>query len=248
MGLAAGPWFRLTFHSGFRRRRVRVKRALSSQESARAGHAPVLTPGTYDADALLRHRARSVGSQSAEAVEEWTRTGGQFARVSHIRASRQAATPSDASLKTFAFDDALSTPDPATGTPLLALSPPESPSHAFARVGGVGVEGALGYFDTDVEDSGAESGRNSPEMRRSPAPSFRKGLAGSSLGFTPVLSEQLMTQARNASYHSSDVQGDRSPRSVDSTSSWIGIEGEANATAAAAAAAADLEPTAGTPA
>lgn len=177
---------------GFRRRRVRVKEirektgdlADKSQlpppltaSNLAASHgaespslqvrAPLLTPGAYDADTLLRHRARSISGESAEAEEEWIRTGGRFARVSTVRASQEAAAAAK---------------DITTPTNLSPL-PKFNYRHELARASDVGVDGALGYSDTDADDSGAESGRNSPEIQRKP---WRRGLTSSSLGFTPV--------------------------------------------------------------
>jgi hypothetical protein len=195
---------------GFRRRRVRVLRggkeaggevrqqnaaaaALAPPTGAGGGpssssrrgtdsptssiRAPLLTPGAYDADTLLRHRARSISGESVEAEEEWARTGGQFARVSTIMASQAAGTSTSPGGQSSNAADPL-------------LSPPDSPRHTFARAFHVGVEGALGYSDTEAEDSGAESGRNSPEIERK---SWQKrGLSSSGFSFTPVSSDRGM--------------------------------------------------------
>lgn len=181
---------------GFRRRRVRVKQqiqetrrnkstqtslpppltasnlAISNERQPESPslqiRAPLLTPGAYDAETLLRHRARSISGESVEAEEEWIRTGGRFARVSTVRASQEAAAA-------------------AIGTPEIPIEERSSvsinPLPRFNFLTDVGVEGALGYSDTDADDSGAESGRNSPEIQRKP---WRRGLTSSSLGFTPV--------------------------------------------------------------
>ncbi|MCO5566181.1 hypothetical protein L7F22_019857 [Adiantum nelumboides] len=176
---------------GFRRRRVRVKeiREKTSQDAHKSLpppltasnlaastigaespslqiRAPLLTPGAYDADTLLRHRARSISGESAEAEEEWIRTGGRFARVSTVRASQEAAAAKE-----------ITTPTNLSPLPKFNYR------HELARASDVGVDGALGYSDTDADDSGAESGRNSPEIQRKP---WRRGLTSSSLGFTPV--------------------------------------------------------------
>lgn len=202
--------------------------------------APVLLPGSYDADALLRHRARSIGGESVEAEQEWSRTGGHFARVGHVRASKEAAlspssTPSSPSAAPDSASHRAASPSPTIPS---VLTPPESPRHAFRRVGNIGVDGALGYFDTDVDDSGIESGRNSPEMRRSPAGSVRGGLAGTtSLGFTPVLTQGARSVAEGR------ASQEALARSVDSSTSSDRhmLEGEALLPDAHAAAAADLE-------
>ncbi|PWN48292.1 hypothetical protein IE53DRAFT_319704 [Violaceomyces palustris] len=183
---------------GYHRRRVRVKRQDSALKSARhqfnKDHnsevylasansrssrekptpsivkAPLLSPGTYDAEILLRHRARSLSGASAEAEEEWLKSGGYFARIGVKK------TNSDAG------DDggAISPGSEADPDPFLT-SLPDSSRSRFARAENVGVDGAMGLVDTDVEDSGTESGRNSPVQ------SFRKrkGLGGS-FGFTPM--------------------------------------------------------------
>lgn len=213
---------------------------VSSKASSIVTGAPVLTPGTYDADTLLRHRARSASASSAEAIQEWTRTGGTFARVSNVRASKEAA--SNAS------------PSSSTLTAHEMQSPPDSPRNAFGRAGGVGVEGALGYFDTDAEDSGVESGRSSPEVgRKGP----RRGLGGGAFGFTPVSSEaappkrSLGLEVPLPATSDTAEPYDRSPRSNDSvTSSWIRLDESSNEDGEAAvhaAMAADLEPTTSLP-
>jgi hypothetical protein len=228
------------------RRRVRVKAKVPSQKisskstgaktrASTSGYssAPVLTPGTYDADTLMRHRERSASAASAEANEEWSRTGGKFARVSSVQANKKRGSTS------------ASTAD--------VMSPPESPDTSFGRVEGVGVEGALlGYFDTDAEDSGLESGQSSPEIgKRASIGSSRRGLSGSALGFTPVstndASKELRLDVPPPAATSTSVDVDRSPKSNDSvTSSWIQLEESSNEetseAAAKAAAAADLEP------
>ncbi|PWN33021.1 uncharacterized protein FA14DRAFT_181685 [Meira miltonrushii] len=177
---------------GFRRRRVRVKEVrekagikslpppLTASILAASNNgapespslqvrAPLLTPGAYDADTLLRHRARSISGESAEAEEEWIRTGGKFARVSTVRASQEAAAAKESSATQSSMN--------------LSPLPKFNYRHELARANDVGVDGALGYSDTDADDSGAESGRNSPEIQRKP---WRRGLTSSSLGFTPV--------------------------------------------------------------
>ena len=235
--------------SGFNRQRVRVKTKVRSQRlqpppgiKRKESTLPVLTPGAYDADTLLRHRERSASAASAEALEEWARTGGQFARVSSVLAKKSAAASTAGAA------------GPTSGTTLNVpdlLSPPDSPRSTFGRMEGVGVEGALGYFDTDAEDSGVESGQNSPEIGRRGS---RKGLSGSALGFTPVSPEMHPSAKKALGLHVPTVttsysadSDDRSPKSTDSaTSSWIRLE-ESSApdeegAAIAEAAAADLEP------
>lgn len=224
---------------------MRVKRKASPQvilsplsEKTSNSLAPLLTPGAYDADALLQHRQRSASAASAEAVQEWARTGGTFARVSSVRASREAELA--AAQNSVGTESALHASD--------LVSPPESPRNVFGRASGIGVEGALGYFDTDAEDSGAESGRNSPEVGRK---SNRKGFGGGALGFTPVSTTQgsTMNKSLGLSVGSSNIliePMDRSPRSNDSvTSSWIQLDQSSNeeiSSTVAGAVAADLEP------
>jgi hypothetical protein len=187
--------------------------------SPTSGRAPVLTPGAYDADTLLRHRARSASAASADAEEEWLRTGGQFARVSAVRAAALAS--------------GASTPD-GSG----ARSPLDSPGAArasLARASGVGVEGALGYFDTDAEESGTESGRASPVASFGRAGGPRAKRAGSgfgALGFTPV---SQTAPGRGGGSSSGDAG--RAPLPL-----WGDESTDDFAAAAAAATAADLEP------
>lgn len=206
----------------------------------------MLSPGSYDADTLLRHRERSASAASAEALDEWARTGGQFARVSHVRAAKKSAstsstnsTPTNSATVAPATSSSLSVPDPR--------SPPDSPSTTYGRVAGIGVEGALGYFDTDAEDSGAESGYNSPEIGRR---NLGRGLSGSALGFTPVNQDSTSSKKSlglhvpAAAIPYSAETGEPSPKSNESaTSSWIRLEESTDeGSAAAEAAAADLEP------
>ncbi|UZJ56197.1 hypothetical protein CBS101457_005517 [Exobasidium rhododendri] len=229
---------------GLQRQRVQVKKTstprinLSPLIDKRSGStvAPVLTPGAYDADALLLHRQRSASAASADAIQEWARTGGTFARVSNVRARAAAHASGEADL-------GLNVPD--------LVSAPDSPKAGFGRASGVGVEGALGYFDTDAEDSGAESGLNSPEVGRK---ALRKGLGGGALGFTPVSSEGAATRGALGVVVPSAMiidDLDRSPRYNDSvTSSWVRLDEsstEENSTSdsVAKALAADVEPVTG---
>lgn len=254
--------------TGVHRRRVRVKRnpALSVQESttspsrsaalsttlpfpASAGSkAPLLSPGSYDAQELLRHRARSA-SGASDADLDWIRTGGSFARVTNVRAAAAAAAAANA-------------------------NSPSSVKHPD-----VGVEGALGLLDTDVEDSGTESGRTSPintfGRDSSGRPKIRKGLGGSFFGFTPMdnkneedsrsiqaggasgppspnsenpTSNQLDAHATNLSESLSSLTSTKSAAGVsvnsssnDTNGSWVGINQEEIASRDIAAAS-DLEP------
>lgn len=202
-------------------RRTGSKSNRSANRRAKLSAAPVLTPGAYDADALLRHRERSASAASAEAIEEWKRTGGNFARVSTIQARKTTL-----STNTPTSPNSLTVPD--------AISPPDSPRDEFNRVQGVGVEGALGYIDTDAEDSGMESERNSPELGRKSFGSTRRGLSGSALEFTPVSSEAPKSLKLHVPYLAptsslSVDTSDRSPKSNDSiTSSWIRLDESSN--------------------
>lgn len=167
---------------GLRRRKLRVKTSNSdpsqkpssryhgnlrlspaqmrkSQATGYFNPAPLLTPGAYDADALLRHRARSTSSASFEALEEWQRTGGSFARVSEVRMAASSASGA-------------SSPD--EGGPRRSPSPKARAS--------IGVDGPLGLAESDAEDSGAESGPGSPDVSWRQ----RQGLKHSMLNFTPV--------------------------------------------------------------
>lgn len=280
--------------SGFRRRRVRVKQPLLRRRSdsrpiassprrfptgnastpGMPGPAPLLSPGAYDAEELLRHRARSASSGSqAEAAEEWTRTGGTFARVSTVRAREAAAAAASAAAAAAETrkEGGGQSASFSAGESSNPVSPPDSPRSLFARTKGIGVEGALGYFDTDAEDSGAESGSNSPVVMRSTG---RRGLKSDKLGFTPmegtaatkqqaavaadledqnVLNVSLSGTAAEGSSRGSGAtspysfvggSNERSPTfGADSNSSWIGVEAApALDKDAFMAAAADLEP------
>lgn len=128
----------------------------------------------------------------AEAAEEWTRTGGNFARVSTVRAREAAAVAAAAAAAKQAgtgpagFErgpEGQSGPITPADDRSSTVSPPDSPRSLFARAKGVGVEGALGYFDTDAEDSGAESGSNSPVITRGTG---RRGLKSDKFTFTPM--------------------------------------------------------------
>ncbi|CAD6885965.1 unnamed protein product [Tilletia controversa] len=164
-----------------------------------AGGAPLLTPGAYDAEMLLRHRARSrstSGTESADAEAEWARTGGSFARVSAVREAAKRARdeavsqgvtplslgpitptsempPSLPSSGTTAAGGTATSPGP---THASLVSPPASPRTRFFRLrlpGVIGQEGPLGMADlTDFEDSGPESGASSPVNSSSRASSI----------------------------------------------------------------------------
>lgn len=146
--------------TGLRRRKIRVKRHIDAREQrgfklspaqmSNAAPAPLLTPGAYDAETLLRHRARSASSASMEAIQEWQRTGGSFARVSEVRLAASG----------------LGTPEEELRSPSLARA-------------SIGVDGAMGFSESEAEDSGTESREGSP-------PVMRKGLKGGQLYFTPV--------------------------------------------------------------
>lgn len=130
--------------------------------------APLLSPGTYDAETLLRQRARSLSSASAEEEAAWVASGGQQARLSTITKDP---------------DLSLTSPDFDAGS----QSDADAPRDYFGRAPRVGVDGALGLADTDVDESGTESGRESPVQRFSQLKGHtrRRGLSGG-LNFTPV--------------------------------------------------------------
>lgn len=134
--------------------------------------APLLSPGTYDAETLLRQRARSLSSASAEEEAAWVASGGQQARLSKLGKDGE-------SLLTSTDSDGGSQADP------------DAQRDYFGRAPRVGVDGALGLADTDVDESGTESGRDSPVQRFSQfkgsasGHSRRRGLSGG-LNFTPV--------------------------------------------------------------
>ncbi|SPO28184.1 uncharacterized protein UTRI_04600_B [Ustilago trichophora] len=130
--------------------------------------APLLSPGTYDAETLLRQRARSLSSASAEEEAAWVASGGQQARLSTITKDEEIL---------------LTSPDFDAGS----QSDADAPRDYFGRAPRVGVDGALGLADTDVDESGTESGRDSPVQRFSQLKghSRRRGLSGG-LNFTPV--------------------------------------------------------------
>ncbi len=107
--------------AGLRRRRVRVKTrpsrgggaAGSGRSMSRAAaiptSAPLLSPGTYDAETLLRHRARAPsfggassssgagggtgGGSTQEEMDAWIRSGAEYARVVKTPGSSGAAGP-----------------------------------------------------------------------------------------------------------------------------------------------------------
>lgn len=133
----------------------------ANAQGLRSQGAPLLTPGAYDAQALLRHRARSASSASAEAIDEWQRTGGSFARVSHVRQAASEATTPEAELS----EDGARSPS--------------------IRQASVGFEGPLGLSESEAEDSGTESGQSSPVLSMSSG-GRRQGLKSSKLHFTPL--------------------------------------------------------------
>lgn len=192
--------------------------------------APLLTPGTYDAETLLRQRARSLSSASAEEEAKWVASGGENARLSALNRERDEL--------------GATSPDSDGG---------ESDTRDyFGRAPRVGVDGALGLADTDVE-SGTESGRDSPVQRfgQLKGSSRRRGLSGG-LNFTPVSQDPPQfnaaepvtpTRTSNAEYSASVVSlgesespisssnGDKAQVGSDVSSSWVGVEAEAEAAA-----------------
>ncbi|CAO1624568.1 unnamed protein product [Sympodiomycopsis kandeliae] len=183
---------------GLRRRKVRVKTQTSSSSTKSKAlynqgrmqlspaqlrrqttlqHAPLLTPGAYDAETLLRHRARSISSASSQALEEWSRTNGSFARVAEVRAA--SASNSQA-------------PSPPSGASDASTPPDQSDRLASfdeeEEVDYIGSIGALGLSESEAEgDSGIESGPSSPTVGFSSL-SGRQGLKGSQFNFTPIQS------------------------------------------------------------
>ncbi|CDW96575.1 hypothetical protein [Sporisorium scitamineum] len=213
--------------------------------------APLLAPGTYDAETLLRQRARSLSIGSAEEEAAWVASGGQQARLSTL--TKDVA------------DVSLTLPDSENGS--LGDGDADARGDYFGRAPRVGVDGALGLADTDVEESGTESGLDSPVQRFSQLKGLRRrGLSGG-LNFTPVspdkpyppaspaaLNEQAASTAGidNASYSGSVVslssdsptcstngdqflavgsrqanRNDGDGSSSNMSSSWIGVEAEA---------------------
>lgn len=134
-------------HAGLRSHKMRVKPLSNSQEHRNMRlspaqmrnqpPAPLLSPGAYDAETLLRHRARSASSASVEAIMEWQRTGGSFARVSEVRIAASEAVTSD--------------------------EEPKLPKLARANIG---VDGPLGLSESEAEDSGTDSREGSPPIMR----------------------------------------------------------------------------------
>lgn len=173
--------------------------------------APLLAPGAYDADALLRHRARSTSSASFEALEEWQRTGGSFARVSEVRMAASSASG--------------------------ASSPEGDGARSPSARASVGVDGPLGLSESDAEDSGAESGSQSPEIGWRQ----RQGLKHSMLNFTPMETGKKQQLGL-------DVVDDGTPRLGQQ--GWVNITSSSDkenetvtpSGVVAAAMAADLEP------
>lgn len=135
--------------------------------------APLLSPGTYDAETLLRQRARSLSIASAEQEAAWVASGGQEARLSTLSKDAAGALAPTSPTQSDAGDgDA--TED----------------GGYFGRAPRVGVDGALGLADTDVDESGTESGRDSPVQFR--GSNRRRGLSGG-LSFTPVSPDKPLT-------------------------------------------------------
>lgn len=242
-----------SFLAGLRRRKVRVKPANGKGLDAAAAaarmqlspaqlrrqttlqSAPLLTPGAYDAETLLRHRARSISSASSDALEEWSRTNGAFARVAEVRAATSASNSQ--------------APSPPGGS--SSSGSPLSSSHhtrSHSWLDGIGHDGAMGLSESEAEgDSGSDSaGPSSPVMHT------RHGLKSSQFYFTPIPKATATVGAAAASSPSSSSSSSSSsspppppsPSQLLPPSSLLGLEtGPISSTAAAAAAAAaDLEP------
>lgn len=194
--------------------------------------APLLTPGTYDAETLLRQRARSLSVASADEQEAWLASGGQQARLSTLSRDESGGFASPES-------DAQS------------FGELSSPRDYFGRAPRVGVEGALGLNDTDADESGTESGRDSPlQQRSSNNSSRRRGLNFTPLGETvherTTSAQSISNQisAATATRMGDDASGsndsslsndaiapkhatnDESSGSNMSSSSWVGVEGD----------------------
>ncbi|PWY99686.1 hypothetical protein BCV70DRAFT_111446 [Testicularia cyperi] len=204
--------------------------------------APLLSPGTYDAETLLRQRARSLSSASAEEEAAWIASAGQQARLSTLNRNEADLTSPDGDLQ--------------------SLPDLDSPRDYFGRAPRVGVDGPLGLPDTDIDESGTESGRDSP-IRQFSSSGRRRGL-----NFTPVSTDKpsqsiaaaTMTESaeagsnqaepsasaynpsvvsvsssgspsssNNGDRHSSKLSansGNDDGTSSNMSSSWIGVDGE----------------------
>ncbi|SNX85265.1 uncharacterized protein MEPE_03974 [Melanopsichium pennsylvanicum] len=163
--------------------------------------APLLSPGTYDAEILLRQRARSLSSASAQEEAAWVASGGQNARLSSLTNDGGG-------------DLSLTSPDTDGGSQSDADA---SSRDYFGRAPRVGVDGALGLTDTDLDESGNESGRDSPVHRFSQLKSAgaaggasrRRGLSGG-LNFTPV-SPDKFTSAQHTAENASEDNKNSTP-------------------------------------
>ncbi|SPC62800.1 uncharacterized protein UHOD_05684 [Ustilago sp. UG-2017b] len=143
--------------------------------------APLLSPGTYDAETLLRQRARSLSIASAEEEAAWIASGGQQARLSIASINKD----SDGDHRREPYS--LTSPDSDGGGSLETDGHVAQPDY-FGRAPRVGVDGALGMTDTDIDESGTESGRESPVQQRL-GNNPRRGLSGG-LNFTPVSADR----------------------------------------------------------
>ena len=168
-------------------RAASIKRA-SSHARTFSNTAPLLSPGTYDADTLLKHRARSASGASLQADELWRRTGGSFARVKSTGGAEQQGTSSAAGPQGDISSD--SYPPRAEDEQLEVLrteeddESDEDPQDHFARLHNVGVDGPLGFTDTDAESDAGDSPTHS--RRSSQDQGSRRGTKFGKLQFTPM--------------------------------------------------------------
>ncbi|KDN41532.1 hypothetical protein K437DRAFT_173061 [Tilletiaria anomala UBC 951] len=244
---------------GLRKRRVRVKvgRSLSRSSSQRlrlgvnntafaSSPAPLLSPGTYDAETLLRHRARTASDARLEADELWARTGGSFARVQAAASNtpgiegteKEHAAASGASsgvdsgmisqLDTSLLPKGLSNGMGSDGEEEYEEEIDDS-RDSFGMVSGIGVEGPLGFSDTDAESDAGESPTHSRRSSRDASSRRGQGAFGG-LKFTPM-SEDLP--------HLGGGKGEQG-----SGPSWLGLGNgnDGDLYTARAAQAADLAP------
>ncbi|KAJ1033863.1 hypothetical protein NDA16_000071 [Ustilago loliicola] len=157
--------------------------------------APLLSPGTYDAETLLRQRARSLSIASAEEEAAWVASGGQQARLSIVYSTKD----SDGDERRESYS--LASPDSDGGGSLGNES--DAQRDYFGRAPRVGVDGAMGLADTDVDESGTESGRESPVQQRFGS-NRRRGLSGG-LNFTPVTPDRRTPTSPTSQVPDSDA-------------------------------------------
>lgn len=145
--------------------------------------APLLSTGAYDGETLLRHRARSLSTASAEAIEEWQRTGGSFARVAEVR---QAATSASSS------PSGGTTPINNKNSSYFEATPRSSPTMAQSPIG---VEGPMGLSDDESESGGPSS--PTMELGGGQQTKHRK-LRRSHFDFTPIEEKNKFQWSRDS--------------------------------------------------